>query len=195
MDALARRRPRRATDDTAPDLAQLRKYAIDHPAVHQRPHDRGLVAYDIAHAQLKERIDRGEGLPQYFRDHMIYYARPAKRPEGRPSGSDLFRSHGGTMVVLAKATARARCARIGSPAARLADHSITKAAVHEYAELGLEALSKIEIEDFSALIVTDDNANDFYAGLMEKYPALSSARELYFESRLPHTYPLDNGCT
>ncbi len=155
-----------------------------------------IVARHIAHAKLKERIDRGEGLPQYFRDHMIYYAGPAKRPEGRPSGSfgpatagrmdscvDLFQSHGGSMVMLAKGNrsrqVREACGRhggfylgsIGVPASRLADHSIKKVDVHEYPELGMEAIWRIEIEDFPAFIVIDDKGNDFYAELMEKKPA------------------------
>ena len=120
-----------------------------------------VVARDIAHAKLKERLDRGEGLPQYFKDHIVYYAGPAKRPEGRVSGSfgpttagrmdsyvELFQSHGGSMVMLAKGN-RSRqvtdaCAKyggfylgsIGGPAARLADHNIRKVDVLEYPELG-----------------------------------------------------------
>ncbi|MEE2638143.1 MAG: fumarate hydratase [Acidobacteriota bacterium] len=155
-----------------------------------------IVARDIAHAKLKERVDRGEGLPQYFKDHPIYYAGPAKRPEGRASGSfgpttagrmdsyvDLFQSHGGSMVMLAKGNrsqqVREACGRhggfylgsIGGPAARLADHSIKKVDVHEYPELGMEAIWKIEIEDFPAFVVIDHQGNDFYANLMEKRPA------------------------
>jgi fumarate hydratase, class I len=154
-----------------------------------------IVARDIAHAKLKERLDRGEDLPQYFKDHMIYYAGPAKTPRGRASGSfgpttagrmdsyvDLFQSRGGSMVMLAKgnrsAQVRDACARhggfylgsIGGPAARLADHSIKKVEVQEYEELGMEAIWRIEVEDFPAFIVTDDKGNDFYAGLMSKRP-------------------------
>ena len=154
-----------------------------------------IVARDIAHAKLKERIDAGEGLPQYFKDHMVYYAGPAKRPEGRASGSfgpttagrmdsyvDLFQAHGGSMVMLAKGNrsrqVREACGKhggfylgsIGGPAARLADHSIKHVEVHEYPELGMEAIWKIEIEDFPAFIVIDDKGNDFYAELMEKKP-------------------------
>ena len=155
-----------------------------------------VVARDIAHAKLKERLDRGEGLPQYFKDHIVYYAGPAKRPEGRVSGSfgpttagrmdsyvELFQSHGGSMVMLAKGN-RSRqvtdaCAKyggfylgsIGGPAARLTDHSIRKVDVLEYPELGMEAIWKVEIEEFPAFIVVDDKGNDFYAQLMETKPA------------------------
>jgi fumarate hydratase, class I len=154
-----------------------------------------IVARDIAHAKLKERLDRGEDLPQYFKDHMIYYAGPAKTPRGRASGSfgpttagrmdsyvDLFQSRGGSMVMLAKgnrsAQVRNACQKhggfylgsIGGPAARLADHSIRKVEVQEYEELGMEAIWRIEVEDFPAFIVTDDKGNDFYAGLMQKRP-------------------------
>jgi len=155
-----------------------------------------IVARDIAHAKLKERLDRGEDLPQYFKDHMIYYAGPAKTPAGRPSGSfgpttagrmdsyvDLFQSRGGSMVMLAKGNrgkaVSEACGRhggfylgsIGGPAARLADHSIRKVEVQEYEELGMEAIWRIEVEDFPAFIVIDDKGNDFYAGLMEKRPS------------------------
>ena len=154
-----------------------------------------IVARDIAHAKLKERLDAGEDLPQYARDHMVYYAGPAKRPEGRPSGSfgpttagrmdsyvDLFQSHGGSMVMLAKGNRSAQvteaCKRhggfylgsIGGPAARLADHSIRKVDVLEYPELGMEAIWKIEVEDFPAFIVVDDKGNDFFAGLLAAKP-------------------------
>jgi fumarate hydratase, class I len=154
-----------------------------------------IVARDIAHAKLKERLDRGEDLPQYFKDHMIYYAGPAKTPHGRASGSfgpttagrmdsyvDLFQSRGGSMVMLAKGNrsvqVRNACQKhggfylgsIGGPAARLADHSIKKVEVQEYEELGMEAIWRIEVEDFPAFIVTDDKGNDFYAGLMQSRP-------------------------
>ena len=155
-----------------------------------------VVARDIAHAKLKERLDRGEGLPQYFKDHIVYYAGPAKRPEGRVSGSfgpttagrmdsyvELFQSHGGSMVMLAKGNRSQQvtdaCAKyggfylgsIGGPAARLTDHSIRKVDVLEYPELGMEAIWKVEIEEFPAFIVVDDKGNDFYAQLMETKPA------------------------
>ena len=155
-----------------------------------------VVARDLAHSKLKEQLDRGEGLPKYFKDHMIYYAGPAKKPENRPSGSfgpttasrmdsyvELFQSHGGSLVMLAKGN-RSRqvteaCGRyggfylasIGGPAARLADHSIKKVEVLEYPDLGMEAIWKIRVEDFPAFIVIDDKGNDFYAQLMEAKPA------------------------
>jgi fumarate hydratase class I len=147
-----------------------------------------VVARDIAHAKLKERLDQGGDLPQYFKDHMVYYAGPAKKPEGYASGSfgpttagrmdsyvDLFQSRGGSMVMLAKGNrsgqVRAACGKhggfylgsIGGPAARLAEHSIKKVEVIEYAELGMEAIWKIEVEDFPAFIIIDDKGNDFYA--------------------------------
>jgi fumarate hydratase class I len=152
-----------------------------------------VVARDIAHAKLKERLDAGEGLPQYFKDHAVYYAGPAKKPEGYASGSfgpttagrmdsyvDLFQSKGGSMVMLAKGNrssqVREACHKhggfylgsIGGPAARLAEHSIKKVDVLEYPELGMEAIWRIEVEDFPAFIVVDDKGNDFYASLIEK---------------------------
>ena len=155
-----------------------------------------VVARDIAHAKIKERLDRGEDLPAYLRDHMVYYAGPAKRPKGLASGSfgpttagrmdsyvDLFQSHGGSLVMLAKGNRSTQvtdaCHRhggfylgsIGGPAARLADHSIKKVEVLEYPELGMEAVWKIRIEDFPAFIVIDDKGNDFYAQLMATKPA------------------------
>ena len=150
-----------------------------------------VVARDIAHAKLKERIDAGEGLPQYVKDHPIYYAGPAKTPEGMPSGSfgpttagrmdsyvDLFMQHGGSFVTLAKGNrspqVRNACKNhggfylgsIGGPAAILAQDSIRHVEVLEYAELGMEAVWKIEVENFPAFIVTDDKGNDFFADLL-----------------------------
>jgi fumarate hydratase, class I len=152
-----------------------------------------VVARDIAHAKLKERLDRGEGLPGYFKDHAVYYAGPAKRPEGYASGSfgpttagrmdayvDLFQQNGGSMVMLAKGNrspvVREACRKhggfylgsIGGPAARLAEHSIKKVEVIEYPELGMEAIWRIEVEDFPAFVIIDAAGNDFYAGLIEK---------------------------
>jgi fumarate hydratase class I len=149
-----------------------------------------IVARDIAHAKLKERIDRGEGLPQYMKDHCVYYAGPAKTPAGYASGSfgpttagrmdsyvDLFQSHGGSMVMLAKGNRSPQvteaCQKyggfylgsIGGPAARLAKDCIKNVAVHEYAELGMEAVWKIDVVDFPAFIVVDDKGNDFFAGI------------------------------
>ena len=149
-----------------------------------------VVARDIAHAKLKERLDRGEGLPQYMKDHPVYYAGPAKTPEGMATGSfgpttagrmdsyvAEFQRAGGSFVMLAKGN-RSRVVRdackayggfylgsVGGPAARLAQDCIRKVEVLEYPELGMEAVWKIEVEDFPAFIVTDDKGNDFYDGL------------------------------
>ncbi len=154
-----------------------------------------IVARDIAHAKLKERIDAGEGLPQYMKDHAVYYAGPAKTPEGMASGSfgpttagrmdsyvDLFQQHGGSYVMLAKGN-RSRavteaCARhggfylgsIGGPAARLAQDCITSVEVLEYPELGMEAVWKIEVRDFPAFVVVDDKGNDFFEEVARSRP-------------------------
>jgi fumarate hydratase, class I len=149
-----------------------------------------IVARDIAHAKLKERIDRGEGLPQYLKDHCVYYAGPAKTPEGYASGSfgpttagrmdsyvDLFQQHGGSMVMLAKGNRSAQVTEackthggfylgsIGGPAARLAQDCIKHVSVLEYPELGMEAVWKIDVVDFPAFIVVDDKGHDFFAAL------------------------------
>jgi fumarate hydratase class I len=146
-----------------------------------------IVGRDIAHAKLKERIDKGEGLPQYIKDHPIYYAGPAKTPKGMPSGSfgpttagrmdsyvDLFQSHGGSLVMIAKGNRSKAvtdaCRKhggfylgsIGGPAALLAQENIKKVEVLEYPELGMEAIWKIEVADFPAFILVDDKGNDFY---------------------------------
>ncbi len=146
-----------------------------------------VVARDIAHAKIKERLDAGEPMPQYLRDHCVYYAGPAKTPAGYASGSfgpttagrmdsyvEEFQAAGGSMVMLAKGN-RSRqvtdaCAAhggfylgsIGGPAARLAQDCIRKVEVLEYPELGMEAVWKIEVEDFPAFIVVDDKGNDFF---------------------------------
>ncbi len=155
-----------------------------------------VVARDIAHARLKERLDAGEDLPDYFKQHAVYYAGPAKKPEGYASGSfgpttagrmdsyvDLFQSRGGSLVMLAKGNrskgVRDACRRhggfylgsIGGPAARLAEHSIKRVEVVEYPELGMEAIWRIEVDDFPAFIVIDDKGHDFYADLMTQRPA------------------------
>jgi fumarate hydratase class I len=149
-----------------------------------------IVARDIAHAKLKERIDRGDGLPQYMKDHCVYYAGPAKTPAGYASGSfgpttagrmdsyvDLFQAHGGSMVMLAKGNRSPQVTEackahggfylgsIGGPAARLAKDCIKKVEVLEYPELGMEAVWKIDVVDFPAFIVVDDKGNDFFAGI------------------------------
>jgi fumarate hydratase class I len=147
-----------------------------------------IVARDIAHAKLKDRLDKGEGLPQYFKDHGVYYAGPAKTPKGYASGSfgpttagrmdsyvDQFQAAGGSMIMLAKGN-RSKvvtdaCKKhggfylgsIGGPAARLAQDCIRKVELVEYQELGMEAIWKIEVENFPAFIVVDDKGNDFFA--------------------------------
>lgn len=150
-----------------------------------------IVARDIAHAKLKERLDRGEGIPQYFRDHIIYYAGPAKTPQGYPSGSfgpttagrmdsyvPEFQKHGASMVMLAKGN-RSKivtdsCKKyggfylgsIGGPAARLGKECITKIETVEYSELGMEAIFMITVKDFPAFIIVDDKGNDFFEKLL-----------------------------
>jgi fumarate hydratase class I len=149
-----------------------------------------IVARDIAHAKLKERLDAGQGLPQYFKDHAVYYAGPAKTPQGYASGSfgpttagrmdayvEQFQANGGSMVMLAKGN-RSKAVTdackahggfylgsIGGPAARLAKDCIKKVEVLEYPELGMEAVWKIEVVDFPAFIVVDDKGNDFFADI------------------------------
>jgi fumarate hydratase class I len=147
-----------------------------------------VVARDIAHAKIQERLDAGEEMPAYLRDHAVYYAGPAKTPEGYASGSfgpttagrmdsyvEQFQAAGGSMVMLAKgnrskAVTEACAAHggfylgsIGGPAARLAQDCIKSVEVLEYPELGMEAVWKIEVEDFPAFIVVDDKGNDFFA--------------------------------
>jgi fumarate hydratase class I len=147
-----------------------------------------VVARDIAHARIKEMLDRGEEMPQYLRDHAVYYAGPAKTPAGMASGSfgpttagrmdayvDQFQKAGGSMVMLAKGnrspavTAACRdnggfyLGSIGGPAARLAQDCITKVEVLDFADLGMEAVWRIEVQDFPAFVVVDDKGNDFFA--------------------------------
>ncbi len=147
-----------------------------------------VVARDLAHAKLKELLDAGKPLPDYFKDHAVYYAGPAKTPAGYASGSfgpttagrmdsyvDLFQEHGGSMVMIAKGN-RSKAVTdackahggfylgsIGGPAARLAQDCIKKVEVIDYEELGMEAIWCIEVEDFPAFIVVDDKGNDFFA--------------------------------
>jgi fumarate hydratase class I len=147
-----------------------------------------VVARDIAHAKLAERLEAGQGMPDYLRDHAVYYAGPAKTPAGYASGSfgpttagrmdsyvERFQAAGGSLVMLAKGNRSAQvtkaCAQyggfylgsIGGPAARLAQDCIRHVEVLEYPELGMEAVWKIEVEDFPAFIVVDDKGNDFFA--------------------------------
>ncbi|MBD5186111.1 MAG: fumarate hydratase [Bacteroides sp.] len=152
-----------------------------------------IVGRDIAHAKIKERLDRGEEMPQYLKDHPIYYAGPAKTPKGLPSGSfgpttagrmdsyvDQFQAAGGSMVMIAKGNRSKQvtdaCHKhggfylgsIGGPAAILAKNSIKKVELLEYPELGMEAIWKIEVEDFPAFILVDDKGNDFFTQISEK---------------------------
>ncbi len=150
-----------------------------------------IVGRDIAHAKLKERLDNGEDLPQYFKDHIIYYAGPAKTPAGHASGAfgpttagrmdsyvPIFQARGGSMVMLAKGN-RSKvvtdsCRKyggfylgsIGGPAARLGRDCITEMKLLEYPELGMEAIYEITVKDFPAFIIVDDKGNDFFEGLM-----------------------------
>ena len=150
-----------------------------------------VVARDIAHAKLKERLDRGEDLPDYIKDHIVYYAGPAKTPSGYSSGSfgpttaarmdpyvPLFQARGGSMVMLAKGNRSKQvtdaCKQyggfylgsIGGPAARLGKECITQVEVVEYEELGMEAIFRITVKDFPAFILVDDKGNDFFEGLL-----------------------------
>jgi fumarate hydratase class I len=151
-----------------------------------------VVARDIAHAKLKERLDNGEDLPEYFKKHIIYYAGPAKTPEGRASGSfgpttagrmdsyvAQFQAAGGSMIMLAKGNRSQAvvdaCKQyggfylgsIGGPAALLADENIKSVQVLEYPELGMEAIWEIEVVDFPAYLLIDDKGNDFFASVAE----------------------------
>ena len=168
-------------------LAQLSQYPVKTRLSLTGPI---IVARDLAHAKLRERLEEGLGLPQYIKDHPVYYAGPAKTPEGYASGAfgpttagrmdsyvDAFQAAGGSMVMLAKgnrsAAVRDACkkhggfylASIGGSAASLAEHCIKKVEVHEYPELGMEAIWRIEVEDFPAFIVIDDKGNDFFKEL------------------------------
>jgi fumarate hydratase class I len=148
-----------------------------------------VVARDMAHARLKERLDGGEGLPDYMKNHIVYYAGPAKTPQGYASGSfgpttagrmdpyvPTFQQHGGSLVMLAKGnrskSVTESCKRyggfylgsIGGAAARLGKECIKKVEVLEYPELGMEAVFLITVEDFPAFIIVDDKGNDFFEG-------------------------------
>jgi len=149
-----------------------------------------IVARDIAHAKLKERLDNGEELPEYFKEHPVYYAGPAKKPKDKPSGSfgpttagrmdpyvEPFQKHGGSMVMIAKGNRSQQvtdsCKKyggfylgsIGGPAAILAQENIKNVELLEYPELGMEAIYKIDVEDFPAFILVDDKGNDFYSNV------------------------------
>jgi fumarate hydratase class I len=160
-----------------------------------------VVARDIAHAKIKERLDAGEEMPAYLKDHPVYYAGPAKTPEGMPSGSfgpttagrmdsyvDQFQAAGGSMVMLAKGN-RSKAVTdackahggfylgsIGGPAARLAQDCIKAVDVLEYPELGMEAIWRIEVEDFPAFIVVDDKGEDFFASVTKPMAMTISTR-------------------
>jgi fumarate hydratase class I len=165
-------------------LAELSKYPIK---TRLSLNGTLVVARDIAHAKLKERLDRGEGLPEYVKKHPIYYAGPAKTPQGYASGSfgpttagrmdsyvDMFQAAGGSMIMLAKGNRSKQvtdaCHKhggfylgsIGGPAAILAQNCIKKVEVLEYPELGMEAIWKVEVVDFPAFIVVDNKGNDFF---------------------------------
>ena len=167
--------------------AQLTKYPIKTRLSLSGPM---IVARDIAHAKLRERLEKGQGLPDYFKNHPVYYAGPAKTPEGYASGAfgpttagrmdsfvHDFQAEGGSMVMLAKGNrspaVRDACkkhggfylASIGGAAANLAEHCIKKVETVEYPELGMEAIWRIEVEDFPAFIVIDDKGNDFFKEL------------------------------
>lgn len=171
-------------------LAELTKYPV---STRLSLNGTIIVGRDIAHAKIKERLDRGEPMPQYLKDHPIYYAGPAKTPQGMPSGSfgpttagrmdpyvEQFQSAGGSMIMIAKGN-RSKVVTdsckahggfylgsIGGPAAILARNSIKKVECLEYPELGMEAIWKIEVEDFPAFILVDDKGNDFFTIIAEK---------------------------
>jgi fumarate hydratase class I len=165
-------------------LAQLSKYPVKTPLALTGTI---IVARDMAHAKIKERLDKGEGLPQYLKDHPVYYAGPAKTPGGMPSGSfgpttagrmdsyvDLFQANGGSLIMIAKGNrgreVTAACKKyggfylgsIGGAAALLARENIKSVEVLEYPELGMEAVWKIEVAEFPTFILIDDKGNDFY---------------------------------
>ena len=168
-------------------LAELSKYPIK---TRLKLNGTLIVARDAAHARIKEMLDAGQPMPEYFKNHPVYYAGPAKTPEGMPSGSfgpttagrmdsyvDLFQSHGGSMIMLAKGN-RSKdvtnaCQKhggfylgsIGGPAAILAKENILSVELVDFEEMGMEAVRKIVVKDFPAFIITDDKGNDFFAEL------------------------------
>lgn len=171
-------------------LAELSKYPV---STRLSLNGTIIVGRDIAHAKIKERLDKGEPMPQYLKDHPIYYAGPAKTPKGLPSGSfgpttagrmdsyvDQFQAAGGSMVMIAKGNRSKQvtdaCHKhggfylgsIGGPAAILAQNSIKKVELLEYPELGMESIWKIEVEDFPAFILVDNKGNDFFTEISKK---------------------------
>jgi fumarate hydratase class I len=195
--------PRKLLPETAPHLEPAIEINLDRPMAEvlaelsQYPIKTRLklngtliVARDIAHAQIKALLDAGKPMPQYFKDHPVYYAGPAKTPEGMASGSfgpttagrmdsyvDLFQQHGGSMIMLAKGNrskdVKNACEKyggfylgsIGGPAAILAKENITAVDVVDFEELGMEAVRKITVKNFPAFIITDDKGNDFFENL------------------------------
>ena len=174
-------------------LAELDKYPV---ATRLNLSGTIIVGRDIAHAKIKERLDAGEPMPQYLKDHPIYYAGPAKTPKGMPSGSfgpttagrmdpyvDQFQKAGGSMIMIAKGNRSQQVTdacknnggfylgSIGGPAAVLASNSIKKVECLEYPELGMEAIWKIEVENFPAFILVDNKGNDFFKKIQEKCAA------------------------
>ena len=168
--------------------AELSKYPV---ATRLLLNGKIVVGRDIAHAKLKERFDSGQGLPRYFKDHIVYYAGPAKTPEGYPSGSfgpttagrmdpyvPIFQEHGASMVMLAKGNRSKEVTQsckkfggfylgsIGGPAARLGKECITNIETLEYSELGMEAIFLITVKNFPAFIIVDDKGNDFFENLL-----------------------------
>ncbi len=178
--------------DLNKSMAQIQDILTQHKvATRLRLSGKIVVARDIAHAKLKERLDQGEDLPSYFKDHIIYYAGPAKTPKGYASGSfgpttagrmdpyvPIFQNLGGSLVMLAKGnrskTVTESCKKnrgfylgsIGGPAARLGKECITNVEILEYAELGMEAIFMITVKNFPAFIIVDDKGNDFFENLL-----------------------------
>jgi len=169
--------------------AELSQYPV---ATRLRLTGKIVVARDIAHAKLKERLDKGDDLPEYFKNHIVYYAGPAKTPEGHPSGSfgpttagrmdpyvPVFQAHGASLIMLAKGNRSKEVTRscqkfggfylgsIGGPAARLGKECITHIETLEYPELGMEAIFMITVKDFPAFIIVDDKGNDFFENLLD----------------------------
>ncbi len=179
-------------------LAELDKYPV---ATRLNLTGTIIVGRDIAHAKIKERLDAGEPMPQYLKDHPIYYAGPAKTPKGMPSGSfgpttagrmdpyvDQFQKAGGSMIMIAKGNRSKQVTdacrdnggfylgSIGGPAAVLASNSIKNVELLEYPELGMEAIWKIEVENFPAFILVDNKGNDFFKKIQEKCAACPIAK-------------------